>query len=448
MRNLKVEESEKVKEVIRKEVKDWDDELVCRARFKAFSGQRSDWEPIYLFWRNLILTVARQLGLFIIKPSHLKTHWFNRGGLSPLCLDDVLFVMYNEGEAVPAADVADPTAGRISRIFRRVTSSVASFASSAPTPQVLMAHDRLILTPILKDKAVEIVEVLSECHWNGWCIVTMERFWELCGGTFEGSVVLSHLSAQGKARYLSLPNRGDLLQGVKVSISASSVPSVSSLDRDVLHLTWTRERLQQQLDVIDRRCETLRKSALACLHSENKKVALRHARELKLANESREKCSTFMNRVVEVLDFIANAEMTKKVSEAIQIGAKAIKENKISVEEVEDSLQEIEESIDTLKQLENIIESTPLYSVTDDEENIEEEFRKLELDIGHENHHEPIVKTEVNNAVETESSAEVLLDSLSNLKLSDDGQARIPAIQGTASTVRNNKTKTPDLATA
>ncbi|KAL6223323.1 hypothetical protein ACLB2K_006710 [Fragaria x ananassa] len=178
----------------------------------------------------------------------------------------------------------------------------------------------------------------------------------------------------------------------------------------------------------------LRKSALACLHSGNKKVALRHARELKLANESREKCATFMNRVVEVLDFIANAEMTKKVSEAIQIGAKAIKENKISAEEVEDSLQEIEESIDTLKQLENIIEPTNLYSVTDDEENIEEEFRKLELDIGHENHHEPIVKTEVNNAVETQSSAEVLLDSLSNLKLSDDGQARIPAIQGSAST--------------
>ena len=64
----------------------------------------------------------------------------------------------------------------------------------------------------------------------------------------------------------------------------------------------------------------LRKSALACLHSGNKKVALRHARELKLANESREKCSTFMNRVVEVLDFIANAEMTKKVS----LGAKRI----------------------------------------------------------------------------------------------------------------------------
>lgn len=444
-----MDERERVKELIRKEVQDWDDEVVCRARFKALSGQRSDWEPIYLFWRNLILTIARQLGLFIIRPFHLNTQWFNRGGLTPLCLDHVLFVMYNEGEIVPAVDVVDPTAGRLSQIFRRVTSSVLSLAASTPTPQLVMSHDRLILTSLLKDKAVQIVQLLSECHWNSWCIVTMKRFQDLCGGTFEASAVLSHLSAQGKARYLSLPNKGELVEGVKVSISASSVPSVSSLDRDVLHLTWTRERLQQQLDVIDRRCETLRKSALACLNSGNKKVALRHARELKLANESREKCATFLNRVVEVLDFIANAELTKKVSEAIQIGAQAIKENRISVEEVQDSLQEIEESIDTLKQLENVIESTPLYSVTEDEENIEEEFKKLELEIGCENHHEPILKTEINSAVETDTSksAEALIDSLSNLKLVDDGQARIQAVQSTTVTVRNNKTKSPELAT-
>lgn len=85
-----MEERERVEELIRNEVKDWDDEVVCRARFKALSGQRSDWEPIYLFWRNLILTIARQLGLLIIRPSHLNTQWFNRGGLTPLCLDRVL----------------------------------------------------------------------------------------------------------------------------------------------------------------------------------------------------------------------------------------------------------------------------------------------------------------------------------------------------------------------
>ena len=42
-------------------------------------------------------------------------------------------------------------------------------------------------------------------------------------------------------------------------------------------------------------------------------MALRHARELKLANESREKCASFLNRVEEVLSVIANAESTKKV---------------------------------------------------------------------------------------------------------------------------------------
>ena len=57
-----------------------------------------------------------------------------------------------------------------------------------------------------------------------------------------------------------------------------------------------------------------RKSALASLNSGNKNVALRHMRALKLANESREKCCTLLNRVEEVLNVIANAESTKKVN--------------------------------------------------------------------------------------------------------------------------------------
>ena len=44
-----------------------------------------------------------------------------------------------------------------------------------------------------------------------------------------------------------------------------------------------------------------------------------------------------------------------QVSEAIQIGARAIKENRISVEEVQLCLQELEESIDLQKQVENVL---------------------------------------------------------------------------------------------
>lgn len=57
-----------------------------------------------------------------------------------------------------------------------------------------------------------------------------------------------------------------------------------------------------------------RKSALASLKSGNKKLALRYAREIKIANENREKCTSQLSRVEEVISVIADAESTKKVS--------------------------------------------------------------------------------------------------------------------------------------
>jgi hypothetical protein len=45
------------------------------------------------------------------------------------------------------------------------------------------------------------------------------------------------------------------LQGVKFALTASQVPAVSKLDHDTLHLVWTEEKLQGQLDVLDRRWE-------------------------------------------------------------------------------------------------------------------------------------------------------------------------------------------------
>jgi charged multivesicular body protein 7 len=56
-----------------------------------------------------------------------------------------------------------------------------------------------------------------------------------------------------------------------------------------------------------------RKSAVASLHSGNRKLALRYARELKLVNQSREKCSSLLNRVEEVYGVIVDAESTKTV---------------------------------------------------------------------------------------------------------------------------------------
>lgn len=47
-------------------------------------------------------------------------------------------------------------------------------------------------------------------------------------------------------------------------------------------------------------------------------MAIRHAREMKLASESREKCTSLLNRVEEILNAIMNAESTKKVIVALK----------------------------------------------------------------------------------------------------------------------------------
>ncbi|KAJ6338427.1 hypothetical protein OIU76_007987 [Salix suchowensis] len=343
-----------VKEFIRIQVPDWDDEIMATARFKAFSGQRSDWEPKYLFWKDLILKIARHLDLFIIRPSQVKEEWFNRGGLTPLCLDHVLCLMYNEGDIVRNVDLVDPSSGRLSQLFRKVRNLM---VRSPVTPEIVMLEDHLFLTPLLKDKTARIIKCLSESHWTSSCIITMSKFQGMCGGPSEAAPLLSYLYGLGKAQYFSISK--EVIEGVKISLSSESVPC---------HL---------------KRYEMSRKSALASLNSGNKKVALRHAREMKLASESRERCTSLLNRVEEVLHVIANAESTQKVTEAIRIGAQAMKQNKISVEEVELCLEELEESNDAQKQVEKALESNPISGIED--EDIEEELEKLELELESEN---------------------------------------------------------------
>lgn len=56
----------------------------------------------------------------------------------------------------------------------------------------------------LKDKADEVIKLLSESHWTSSCIITMKKFQDKCGGRDEASAVLSFLTGRGKALYLSI----------------------------------------------------------------------------------------------------------------------------------------------------------------------------------------------------------------------------------------------------
>ncbi|KAL3517339.1 hypothetical protein ACH5RR_019928 [Cinchona calisaya] len=430
------EEHLRVRELVKREIEDWDDPVKAVALFKGFSGQRSDWEGRYLFWRDLIIRVSRHLGTLIIRPSRLKNIWFRReGALSPLCLDQVIFEMYNAGDLLRDSDLLDPTtatstSGRLSLILWKALHTL-GFSSPTPSsssiPHDLSEDYDYILSSLLEERALEVVQVLSQHHWTPSCVISLSKFQDICGGRKEASAVLSYLSGCRKAKYLIISKKV-VIEGVKVSLSPGVVAQVTSLDYDVLHLVWTVEKLEQQLDVIDQRCQKSKNSAAAYLKSGNRRFALRHAREIKLAFQSREKCMVLLNRVEEVLRVIEDAECSRKVSEAMKVGAEAIRENRISIEEVELCLKDLDTSISSLNQVGEVLVSAPASAVTEDED-MDNELKMLELEIGEGSTCASIKKYEVDSLVgvaEASDTFDSLSNALSNLNL--EGRAANKAV--------------------
>ncbi|CAH9058340.1 unnamed protein product [Cuscuta europaea] len=428
-----------VAEFLGKEVKDWGNEDKMRYRFKALSGQRSDWEPLYVFWRDLIIKVSRHLNTFIIHPRHVKHLWFCHGAVSPLCLDRVLVEMYNYGDIslVPNLSVQTTEGWRLSQILRKAAYLVG--LSRGSTPVECLVEDCYVLTPLLKEKSEEVVKYFSENHWTPSCIVTMRKFQETCGGQKEASAILSYLSDCHKAKYLVI-TKNDRIEGVKVCLDSGSASNITTKDYNVLHLIWTVEKLEQQLQLIDQRYEKTRKSALAYLKCGNKSAALRCAKELKLVSQSRDKCTNLLERVEDVLRLIADAESSKKVSEAIQISVQALKDNQISIEEVTMCLDDLDESIDSLKQVDNVLGSHLALTEIEEEE-VEDEFMKLEAEIEVQPSQNPI-QYGINN------SSNALTDALSNLSLKENGASEKVKEHSIKTTSKNHMSKDATLEPA
>ncbi|KAK9670713.1 hypothetical protein RND81_13G219900 [Saponaria officinalis] len=391
----------KVREYIKEAVPDWEEAEKVKARFKAFSGQRCDWEPQFCFWRDLILNISRRFNLLFISPSHLKHRCFNRSALTPLCLDNL--EMYRSGDLLRITDLEDPKTGRLSQLFKKMM-------RLRPSPPTDVLNDRLILLTTLQEKAAQVVESLSQSHCTSSCIITMKQFQSLFLEQHEAYAVFSYLSAHGTAKYIAIKNK-QLIEGVKFSLSSTPISVIPNVDYDTLQLIWTAEALQQQLHVIDKQYERSRQFALAALRSGDKNVALRNARQLKLASESREKLLSFLNRVEGVLHVVSDAKSTKMVSEAVQVGARAINEHSIEVEEVQSCLRKLDELMISQAEVNKALES-----YTEDDVDVEEELHELELQISDETL-EVSTSTAKRNAVEDQAFTHSLSTAMAGLKL-------------------------------
>uniref|UniRef100_J3KYX8 Charged multivesicular body protein 7 n=1 Tax=Oryza brachyantha TaxID=4533 RepID=J3KYX8_ORYBR len=382
--------------------------------FKAFTGQRRDWpQPKLLFWKDLVLRVARRLGICSAPAHHVTGVLFTRpGGLTPLCLPQVLEEMRADGEILLKSELIDPTAGSLYQLVRRV--SQMALVSKQPIVQ----EDILVFTSLVEERAAEIVDQLRNSHWTSTCIVTIGKFNTFFHGRENSHVALCYLTQCGKAWYIIDRRQKDSIEGVKFSLMAAQVPAVSKLDYDTLHLVWTEEKLQQQLDVLDRQWEISRRRALVSFKSGNKQAAYRYVRQSKLFSESRKRCTPLLERVEEVISLMGSAEITKKVNEAIKISIQAMKEHHVSIEEVNEHLKEVDDLVVTQREIDAALGSVILQSVdSESEENIEEEFMKLEAELQDKSSHIQENSVSHGNDELPDEDVDPLSNNLSNIKL-------------------------------
>uniref|UniRef100_A0A804N2E0 SNF7 family protein n=1 Tax=Zea mays TaxID=4577 RepID=A0A804N2E0_MAIZE len=279
--------------------------------------------------------------------------------------------MRADGDVLLKSELIDPSSTNLHQLVRRVRLMTIS------SRKAVWQEDILVFKLLIEERAADIARQLSDSHWTSTCVVTISKFNSFFVDMDDAHIALCFLTQHGKARYL-LGRKQDPIEGVKVALTASQVPAVSKLDHDTLHLVWTEEKLQEQLDVLDRRWEISRRRALASFKSGDKLAAYRYVRQSKLFSQSRSRCTQLLERIEEVISLIASAESNKKVYEAIQIGILAMKDNTVSIDEVNIHMKEIDELVAAQREVDAAL--VPLQSL-DDEGDIDEEFSKLEAEL-------------------------------------------------------------------
>eukprot|EP00850_Spirogloea_muscicola_P017749 SM000155S01678 [mRNA] locus=s155:326485:329463:- [translate_table: standard] len=303
-------------------VSDWNDDVVAIARFKAFGGEDdSERQLRLLFWTDLILRSARQLGALVVNVEELKDiEEYKSGGQSFLKWLLLRFGIVK----VPAGKMhPEVQEGQV-------------------TPLIT---GKYVVLPLIKERAEELLE---EVHTAGTGhidhIVTLASLEEMAGGQEEALLLSRFLIMQRLAVSLVAKDAASEIQGLKVAKQGSRATGSTALDLQVLQLKGTLEMLHKRHNKIAARSLELQKMAHRFVKGGQQQAA-RHALKLKrLLTESQEKCALFVQQLEAVLLSVSEVELTKQVLEALQAGSAAVKEIGMTLNQVQTSMSDWEDA--------------------------------------------------------------------------------------------------------
>ncbi|KAL3691709.1 hypothetical protein R1sor_005360 [Riccia sorocarpa] len=372
-----------LQDFLEQEWPEWKDDDFARAHFKAFTGQKQDWEERMNFWKDAILKVTRHLNLLIIDTEDVQQKWFLRDGFVPLGLKHVLVEMNNSGELETVDQFLGTPRSAVEMITTLLRQALTWAGLGAQSDQYSETEPhlegRLVVRSALQERAALFIKSVRENHLSPVCIMTSARIKELCGGAENAELIIGYLLLQKKAVFVTLDG-DDNVEGFKLSLNDKQVSAVSENDRHLLQLQWTLEMLQIRLNTVESKIAATKTELIRVAKAGDRRDALRRLRNMKLLQASRDQCAGFMDKIEQVLGVIADAETSKKVSDAIRVGTAAIKDNHVSIEDVHSCLDELDEAITVQRETEDAL-GAQISGTEEDNTLFEEELAALEKEL-------------------------------------------------------------------
>ncbi|MCO5603461.1 hypothetical protein L7F22_057611 [Adiantum nelumboides] len=112
--------------------------------------------------------------------------WFLRGGLTPLCMSQVLLEMFNAGDLQNPDNLQETQPSWFwQQIGKRVFWGSTSMQVKTP--------GRLVVTTLVHERIAEVTKSIAESCWTTSCVTTMDHLNNICGGEEEASIIKREL---------------------------------------------------------------------------------------------------------------------------------------------------------------------------------------------------------------------------------------------------------------
>jgi len=283
---------------------------------------------------------------------------FNRNGIMPLCLDQVMDELVKDGIFADMDSFVQPTdgAGLLRRAWNWAVSSV--LGTSSPLKPAVF-----VKVGVVKSKSDAVLEAFDSVHLHRSERIMSRASWEQflrdhgVSSSEEARVVTAHLCRLGKLTTFTI--RDGHVEMVRVRGVEQHDPADLEVDQTIGVVKMTLEGIQAMNEKAFKNIERLRAQASAHAKAKRKVQALAALRQKAAVQAGLDKRAQVETSLLDIVMHVDAAATAKEVLAAYKAGSACLEHmfssSGVSVESAEDTMEKLQVLLEEGEQIQNVI---------------------------------------------------------------------------------------------